>query len=276
MNRQLIDGMAASLRALARRGGDDAIKDPRRVRGKLADDHPENMAGRSTVLAALEIGVPERLKEADPQLIGAAMRRETVLLQTKFGTDKLVAAGAVEVWAQTLRIAYLANEIDAAPVKLSAAERLWRQFAYMRADIHQGFREAPFGMAIIAGGPIAALLAFLFWPEPAFNLTDPTTWPIDRQTAVVLHRSLLENCPSSEWRLVRRWRLIGSGEDGIDCLRSYWDLGPVHRIGNGAGRNGALLLSLTTKSGPCDADTEYESAGYCLRRKAPPGGGFGR
>src|SRR5580704_5269292 len=85
MNRQLIDGMAASLRALARRGGDDAIKDPRRVRGKLADDHPENMAGRSTVLAALEIGVPERLKEADPQLIGAAMRRETVLLQTKFG-----------------------------------------------------------------------------------------------------------------------------------------------------------------------------------------------
>lgn len=278
MDRQLIESMAASLRALARRGGEEALDDVRRVRGKLADDHPAETAARTSVAAALDIGVPARLKDADPQLVGVAIQRETALLQSKFGTERAFARGAVEVWAQTLRIAYALEAKDEAPIVLTGPERFLRQLGYIRTDFRQAWREQPLGMAVIVGAPIAALAASLFWPGPAFDASDPVTWPIDQRTAVILHRSLLQDCPSSGWRLTRRWRLISSGPSGIACLHSFWDLGTVHLVGDGVDGtlNRALMLSLTPKDGPCPAGTAYETVIFCLRRLPPPVSGDGR
>jgi hypothetical protein len=181
----------------------------------------------------------------------------------------------VEIWAQALRLAYVLREPSVKPVALGPVVRLGQQLAYLRADFRQAWREQPFGMALLTGIPLAALAASLFWPDPAFEAGDPATWPIDRQTAVVVHRSLLEDCPSSAWRLTRRWRLMSSGPEGIECVRSYWDLGSIRRIGEGVGRSrssAALMLKLTPKARACAAGTDYESADYCLQRTEPPAG----
>jgi len=120
---------------------------------------------------------------------------------------------------------------------------------------------------------ILGLAVWMLWPEPAFDPNDPTTWPVDQATAVVVYRSLLENCPSNGWRLTKKWRIVSSNLDGIQCLRSGRELGEIRLIGAGVSKgtpNRALMLLVTPKNGPCAAGTEFESAGYCLRPIAPP------
>jgi TPR repeat protein len=118
MDQTLIEGIVASLKELAAKGGQSALLDERRVRGKLADSYPEEGAARNIVVEALKSGLPGRLSEADPALIASTLNRESEKLRRQLGADSAIARGAVTAWALTLGLPVTAA--DATPPPESA------------------------------------------------------------------------------------------------------------------------------------------------------------
>jgi PQQ-dependent catabolism-associated CXXCW motif protein len=114
MDQALTESIATSLKELAARGGRDALHDERRVRGKLADSHPKDVAARNILVEALKTGVPGRLAEADPALLASVVKRESDKLCRQFGADSTIARGAVTAWALALEL----------PVSADSAERV--------------------------------------------------------------------------------------------------------------------------------------------------------
>ncbi len=102
MDQALIESIAASLKELAARGGEAALLDERRVRGKLADSHADEVAARKLVVEALKSGLPGRLAGIDPALVTSALNRESDKLRRQIGADSAIARGAVTAWALAL------------------------------------------------------------------------------------------------------------------------------------------------------------------------------
>lgn len=102
MDQALIESIAASLKELEARGGQAALMDERRVRGKLADSHADEVAARKLVIEALKSGLPARLAGTDPALVASALNRESDKLRRQLGADSAIARGAVTAWALTL------------------------------------------------------------------------------------------------------------------------------------------------------------------------------
>ena len=141
------------------------------------------------------------------------------------------------------------------------------------------------GTIALAG--VLALVAYEHWPKAPLDPKDPSTWPVTERRAVILARDAGESCPpnrlawkieGSEWREAGAWQprsaaAGGTTEGGILCLRSVRDLGTLNEIGSGAEQatNSAIFASVIEKDGGCPANTNYETADYCLKStKLPP------
>ena len=167
MDRQLIDSIAASLKELAARGGEAALSDDRRVRGKLADSHPHEIAARNIVVEALKLGVPDRLKETNPELMTSAVRRESGKLRQQFGVDPAFAHGAVMAWALALGLSVNEAQDQGSGIKSKNRIARWSQSLVFSDGLDAKRRlSAPKTMAIVGVVALIVLGGAAYWLLP--------------------------------------------------------------------------------------------------------------
>lgn len=252
MKEDVIASLAATLRELGERGGQAALMDERRVRGKLADSSVKDAAACNIVVEALKIGVPDRLREADPHLMAIAVAREATRLQRQFGVEGAFARGAVRAWAQALDLEAVKAEPDEQLV-WSDPEPRPQPGPVKSAWIYRGIA------ALVLAGAVIAAYRFLNPPVPppvVFADADPATWPIAGDKAVLWPRT---GCPQG-------WATAAAG-----CVHAAKDLGTLSVTPNYSLPPGtALYFDVIEKKTVCPAGSAMESAQYCLRETTFP------